>query len=69
MFMRIVICASIDFSDKIKDVYDKLIKQGHEIDLPLYTLKIIKGEITLEEYKKIKEKEGDINLRKKQVLI
>lgn len=63
--MKIVICASVDFTYKIKEVADLLLKTGHQIELPLYSLKILNGEVSLEEFLKIKRKKGDIIFRRK----
>ena len=42
-----------------------LLKQGHEVDIPLYSQKILNGEISLEEFLRIKQKDGDADFRKK----
>ena len=63
--MNIVICTSIDFSDRVKEVADFLIKKGHKVDLPFYTKKIIAGEVSLEDYLKVKDAKGDISFREK----
>src|SRR3989339_339724 len=55
--MKIVICGSINFTPKIKEVSEQLINLGHEIDIPLTSQRIINGELTLEEFEK--EKNGD----------
>ncbi|HAM88643.1 MAG: hypothetical protein US83_C0012G0008 [Candidatus Falkowbacteria bacterium GW2011_GWC2_38_22] len=57
--MKIVICGSINFTPKIKEVSEQLINLGHEIDIPLTSQRIINGELTLEEFEKEKEKNGD----------
>lgn len=64
--MKIVICGSIEFTPKIKEVADALTKHGHEIDVPLTSQRIISGELTLEEFKKEKRKNGDGAFRKIQ---
>ena len=63
--MKIVICASIDFSLKIKKVKEDLEREGHKVSIPYYTTKIISGEVNLIEYKKIKEEKGDLEFREK----
>ena len=63
--MKIVICASISFTHKIKEVSDELKKLGHKVEIPFYSEKILSGELSLEEYEKIKQKNGDLELRKK----
>ncbi|MBZ9577670.1 hypothetical protein KJA13_01390 [Patescibacteria group bacterium] len=63
--MKIVICASIDFTRKIKEMADMLLRQGHEVEIPFYSQKILDGEVSLEEFLRIKQKDGDIDFRKK----
>ena len=62
--MKITICGSISSTPKIKEVSDKLLAMGHKTDLPYTSLKIINGEITLEEYLKEKASNGDGIFRK-----
>lgn len=62
--MKIVICGSIEFTPKIKEVADVLTERGYEVDIPLTSQRIINGEITLEEFKKEKQQNGDGALRK-----
>lgn len=57
--MKIVICGSIDFTLKIKEVADQLVSMGYDVDIPLTSQRIINGELTLEDFKKQKEKNGD----------
>ena len=64
--MKIVICASISFTDKIKEVADQLSAQGHSIEIPFTSQRIINGELTLEEFLAEKQKNGDGALRKIQ---
>lgn len=64
--MRIVICASISFTDKIKEVADQLSEQGHSVEIPFTSQRIINGELTFEEFLKEKQKNGDGALRKIQ---
>lgn len=64
--MKIVICGSIDMTPKIKEVSDILVKNGHETDIPFTSQKIINGELTLEEFKNEKKKNGDGAFRKIQ---
>lgn len=61
--MKITICGSINHSDKMIEIADKLEKLGHQIELPLYTQKIKNGEVTLENFVKVKEKKGDASFR------
>ncbi len=62
--MKIVICASVDFSYEIKDYSDKLEKMGHPTEMPFTTKKIINGELSLEQFKAEKRKNGDGAFRK-----
>lgn len=62
--MKIVICSSIDFTYEIKEISDKLEIMGHITELPLTSLRILKGELTMEEFKAEKQKSGDGAFRK-----
>lgn len=61
--MKIVICGSINCSDKLIEAADELEKSGHEVELPFYTKKIRKGELALEDFNKKKEQSGDAAFR------
>lgn len=61
--MKIVICSSVVFSDKIIEITRELEKTGHEVDIPFMTKKIEAGEVSLKDYKLDKEKEGDTKYR------
>lgn len=62
--MEIVICASIGSTYKIKEIGDKLEKLGHLIEIPYMSQKILAGEISMEEFNKEKELNGDEFFRK-----
>jgi len=62
--MKITICGSIEFTPKIKEIADWLIGKGHIADIPLTSQRIINEELTLEEFKKEKQKNGDGSFRK-----
>jgi len=62
--MKIVICASISFTYKIKKISDELKKLGHEVEIPFSSKRILNGEISLEEFEKTKRKKGDIEFRR-----
>lgn len=63
--MKIVICGSIELSDKIIEVADKLEARELEVEIPRSTMKIRKGELTLDEYRAMKkENGGDFVMRK-----
>lgn len=61
--MKIAICTSIYFTREVKDIEEKLSKMGHQVEIPLYSQKILNGEISFEEYHSIKDKEGDQKFR------
>jgi len=63
--MKIVICASISFTNKIKEVAEQLSEKGYDVEIPLTSQRIINGELTLEEFYK-EQKNGDGALRKIQ---
>ena len=62
--MKIVICGSIEFTPKIKEIADWLTNEDHVVDIPLTSQRIINGELTLEKFKKEKQKNGDGSFRK-----
>lgn len=61
--MKIVICSSVVFSDKIIEITEILERQKHEVDIPFVTKMIRNKKISFEEYKKDKEENGDIKYR------
>lgn len=63
--MKIVICASISFTHKIKEVADMLSADGYEVEIPWGSQKILNGDISFEHWQTVKEKEGDTSFRKK----
>ncbi len=63
--MKIVICGSVEFTPRMKKISDELHKKGHETYLPLTAEKIIAGEISLEDFKKEKDTNGDFAFRKR----
>ena len=44
--MKIVICASIEFTPKILEVKSDLEKLGHQVEIPLFSQKIANQEIS-----------------------
>ena len=62
--MKIAICASISFTDKIKEVAGLLSGRGYEVEIPFTSQRIINGELTLEQFLAEKQKNGDGALRK-----
>jgi nucleoside 2-deoxyribosyltransferase len=63
--MIITICGSIEYTYEIKEIAERLIEQGHSVNLPFYSQKILDGEVSLEEYSKVKQERGDIEFRRK----
>lgn len=63
--MKIVICASVDFTRKIKEIADILLEREHEVEIPCYSQKILNGEISMEEFLEVKQKNGDMGFREK----
>lgn len=61
--MKIVICASVDFTYKIKEIKDKLEKLGHKTHISYMSQRILAGEISMNDYLTQKEKAGDTVFR------
>lgn len=61
--MKITICSSVNFTPKIKEVADNLTALGHETNIPTTSRRIINGELTMEEYLREKEMNGDAKFR------
>lgn len=61
--MKIVICASISATPRIKEIADSLVSQGHQVEIPLYSQKILAGEISLADFSAVKESQGDFMYR------
>ena len=62
--MKIVICGSIDFTPEIKKISDLLSANGFDVDIPLTSQRIIRGEITLREFKQEKKTKDGSSSRK-----
>lgn len=62
--MKIVVCGSIEFTPKIKETADTLIGRGYEVEIPITSQRIIDGELTLEDFLREKEINGDTSFRK-----
>ncbi len=62
--MVITICSSIDFTTKILEIKRNLELNSHAVNIPYFSEKIAKGEITMDEFLAIKEQGGDISMRK-----
>jgi nucleoside 2-deoxyribosyltransferase len=61
--MKIVICASVDLTPRIKEIKESLEKLGHSVSIPYMSERIIAGDLTLEQFLIIKEREGDSSFR------
>ncbi len=62
--MKIVVCGSINASDKLIEISDKLIQLGHQTELPFYTQKIKNGEMDLKKFIGDKARNGgDLEFR------
>ena len=57
--MKISICVSINFTYEIDEVAKELREIGHKVDIPMTAQKILDGELTLDDFKKEKGKNGD----------
>lgn len=65
--MIITICSSIDFTPKILEIKEKLELKGHKVNIPFFSEKIFKKEISFEDFLKSKEEnKGDTLLRQSQ---
>ncbi len=61
--MKIAICGSINCSDKLIEISEKLEKLGHQTFLPYYTRKIKDGKMALEDFNAKKDADGDKSFR------
>ena len=61
--MKIVICASVVFSKEINDIAKRLEEMGHSVSVPYVTKLIREEKISLDQYIKDKEKDGDLKYR------
>lgn len=64
--MKITICASVDFTPKIKEIKEALEKRGWEVNIPYVSEMIINGKLSFEDFLKEKEFGGDIAIRQAQ---
>jgi nucleoside 2-deoxyribosyltransferase len=53
---KIVICGSIDFTEKFKEIKDVLVQRGFEVILPVTSDHLLSGEVTKEQL--LKEANG-----------
>jgi hypothetical protein len=62
--MKIVIVGSVELADKLIEMSEELTKRGIETDIPHTVNRIKNGELTLEDFKKMKkERGGDFSFR------
>ena len=61
--MKIAICGSIAFAPEMGEIAKELENKGHEVHLPFYAMKILKGEVSYEDFMKEKETSGDAKFR------
>jgi len=61
--MKIIICASVDLTPRIKEIKESLEAMGHLVSIPYMSERIIAGDLSLEEFLAVKEKEGDTSFR------
>ncbi len=59
--MKITICASLNFTNEIKDIANQLTEQGHEVIIPKTSEMILDGQISLEQIKKEKQNGEIVN--------
>jgi hypothetical protein len=62
--MKITICGSVSSTPRIKEAKETLEKMGHSVAIPFMSEKIIAGAVSLDDFKKEKEKNGDGAFRK-----
>ncbi len=62
--MKIVVCGSIEFTPKIKEAADNLMKRGNVVEIPITSQRIIDGELTLDDFMREKNENGDNAFRK-----
>ncbi|MBT4352893.1 hypothetical protein HOD20_10260 [archaeon] len=48
--MKIILCGSISFTNEFETISNKLKNKGFEVDIPLTSKQIIKGELTYDDY-------------------
>lgn len=58
--MKVVICGSIDFTKEIKEAADALVSDGHGVEIPLTSMRILGGELTLDTFKEERERTGSV---------
>jgi len=63
--MKIVICASINVTPRVQEISVALTAQGHQVEIPLFSQKILAGELSLEDFSAVKERQGDLMFREK----
>lgn len=64
--MMITICSSVEFTPKIIEIKNFFEQQGHQVNIPYVTKKVIAKEICLQDFLADKDKYGDILFRNSQ---
>jgi nucleoside 2-deoxyribosyltransferase len=64
--MKITICASVDFTPKIKEIKEILEAKGCAVNIPYVSQMIIDGQMSFDDFLKAKEAKGDIGIRQAQ---
>jgi len=67
--MKIIICASIQFTKEISKIANTLKNNNHSVEIPLTSKKILSGEISLEDFKKENLKGEGVNRKVKDDVI
>ncbi len=63
--MHIVICSSIDFTFQIDEISRQLTALGYSVEIPLTSQRILKGEVTLDDY--FREKSGSAESARRKI--
>jgi hypothetical protein len=53
--MKVAICGSLDFTHEMRALADTLAAQGHDVEIPPTSRKILQGEVTVDQIKAEKE--------------
>jgi len=64
--MKIAICVSLDFTNRLEEIVNQLTQRGHEVIIPKTAEMILNGEVTLEQIMKEKENGEIVNRAIKQ---
>ena len=67
--MKIIICASIQFTKEISEIATTLRNNNHSVEIPLTSEKILNGELSLEDFNKENQKGEGSNIKIKDNII